>query len=94
MSEHWSHRAACSGAPLALFYPHRTDTDAANRIIKRYCSACPVQTECLAAARHEEHAAPYHAYGIRGGMSETERRDLYAKTPRTRRLFRPYNYPA
>ena len=62
----WQDRALCAGWPEPFFPADGNDFDA-----KQICSSCEVRTECLdyALARNER-------FGIWGGLSERERRNL------------------
>jgi WhiB family redox-sensing transcriptional regulator len=69
----WRTHAACRHIDPELFFPEGTAgpaLEAANRA-KRICAACPVQARCLNWAL--DHAT---AFGIWGGLGESERRDL------------------
>lgn len=41
---------------------------------KKICSRCPVKQECLAAAIRDD-----ERFGVRGGLSEAERRQLHRR---------------
>lgn len=63
----WETRAACRGLDTTLFFVDPGNpVDAACHV----CATCPVQTECLAHALHNER------HGIWGGTSEKQRRRL------------------
>lgn len=68
MSGHWDERALCAQIDYEMFFPGKGQSTAD---AKRICMACEVRTECLtdALAHHER-------YGVRGGLSERERRKL------------------
>src|SRR5690606_28202953 len=80
MSE-WKQRALCARPELAplrdLFFPGPKDTETAAKA-KQLCAACPVRQACLDDALKEEGGRHYR-YGIRGGLSETQRRREYEK---------------
>lgn len=86
----WRKRAACRDVDPELFFPALgggTPTPAALAAIedaKAVCQRCPVRAECLAWAVD---ALPY---GIAGGATEHERRDLAG----ARRSARPLPVPA
>lgn len=64
----WKDRAACLGAPAAVFFPERGEpTERA----KRTCDGCPVRAQCL-----EYALAMGEKFGIWGGKSERERRAI------------------
>jgi WhiB family transcriptional regulator, redox-sensing transcriptional regulator len=75
MSEpaNWRVRAACRQADPELFFPEGTAGPAqrAAEQAKRVCGRCLVQARCLNWAL--DHAT---AFGIWGGLTEDERRDL------------------
>lgn len=63
----WFDKAACRGSDVSIFFPERgEDTGPAKAI----CSQCPVRVTCL------EHAMERRELGIRGGLSERERRKI------------------
>ena len=67
-------RAACHGSDVDAWFPDmvggfRPENWAAMRI----CKTCPVMDECLEWALHHER------WGIWGGTSASERRDIRAK---------------
>lgn len=60
--------AACKGQPVNRFYPGPSSPD---DLPKRTCATCPVRDACLQhALEHDER------FGIWGGLSPDERRDL------------------
>lgn len=64
----WMRQAACADMNSDLFFPQRgASTDKA----KAACRACPVRAECLAYAMNTG-----ERFGIWGGLSERERRQL------------------
>lgn len=63
----WHHRAACHGQTGLMFPDNTVDALKARAV----CAACPVQTECAAAACDPNHP---ELHGTWGGMSEKERR--------------------
>jgi WhiB family redox-sensing transcriptional regulator len=63
----WIKQAACASG-LGNWFPGRWAEVTAERLV---CQACPVQRDCLAHAL----AAP-ERYGIWGGLTEQERRDI------------------
>jgi WhiB family redox-sensing transcriptional regulator len=77
----WRSRAACRDADPDLFFPEGTAGPALQTAerAKRLCGACPVQARCL------DWALDHHAaFGIWGGLTEGERRELrhaLARTP-------------
>jgi WhiB family transcriptional regulator, redox-sensing transcriptional regulator len=76
--EAWQQRAACRGPDTWLFFPpshfeRRGDKDAREARAKAVCRTCPVRRECLDFALKIR-----EPYGIWGGLTEVERRDLMA----------------
>ncbi len=69
----WRTRAACRHIDPELFFPEGSAGPALQAVdlAKRVCAACPVQARCLNWAL--EHSA---TFGIWGGLTEGERRDL------------------
>src|SRR5260370_35367139 len=68
----WTARAACKGSdPDELFVQ-----GAAQNRAKLICRGCPVRTECLADALDNR-----IEFGVWGGMTERERRDLPRRRP-------------
>src|SRR6202044_3908652 len=68
----WTTRAACKGTdPDELFVQ-----GAAQNRAKLICAGCRVRTECLADALDNR-----IEFGVWGGMSEAERRDLLCAPP-------------
>jgi WhiB family redox-sensing transcriptional regulator len=68
-------RASCRGLDTDLFYTARTDLLAEGlnyNHLRRMCLACPIQVECLKVG------TSYEPYGFWGGLSEDERRHIYA----------------
>jgi WhiB family redox-sensing transcriptional regulator len=66
--QQWLDRAACLQADPDAFYPEKGGS---SRAAKRVCHTCPVQAECLSYALAND-----ERFGIWGGMSERERRQL------------------
>lgn len=68
----WIDHALCAQVGTDLFFP-----EAGSSVIpaKRVCAKCTVRTECLESALAEEEDGG-HLYGVRGGMSPRQRRDL------------------
>lgn len=61
----WKH-AACHGKDVNLFYPSKGENA---RPAKRICAICPVQAECL-----DDAVKTREPWGVRGGLTERERR--------------------
>lgn len=66
--DEWRRHAPCLGIDADVFFPQRgEDVGSARRV----CAGCPVKVQCLTFALNEnEH------YGIWGGLSERQRRQL------------------
>lgn len=74
----WQDQAACKGLGPALFYPGRgrqSDWEGAIAV----CAGCPVKAECLEDALDRPRGDDF---GIRGGMSERQRRLLRTRRAR------------
>lgn len=69
----WQHRAACRDEDPELFFPISDVGPGAQQTAqaKAICARCPVRTECLNYALENR-----LDYGIFGGTTETERREL------------------
>lgn len=66
----WAVDAACAGRDTALWFSSDRFEQAVATFI---CKRCPVRHECLAAALAEE-AGQAAVYGIRGGLTSSQRR--------------------
>jgi WhiB family redox-sensing transcriptional regulator len=69
----WRERAACRHLDPEVFFPEGTAGPALQAIdqAKQVCRTCPVRARCL------DWALVHHAhFGIWGGHTEAERRDL------------------
>ncbi|MFF8485207.1 WhiB family transcriptional regulator [Streptomyces antibioticus] len=72
LDEPWQLSAACSGLPTEDWFPQRRQSAVAAVAV---CAGCPVRVECLYDALRVEAAAPGdRPYGIRGGLTASERR--------------------
>jgi WhiB family redox-sensing transcriptional regulator len=71
----WPRRAACREADPDLFHDRENESEPARerreKRAKAVCARCPVRAECLADAEDTR-----EAYGIRGGLTEAERRAI------------------
>ncbi|GEM_PF-1466654 len=69
----WRRQAACRGEDPELFFPIGSTGPALTQIAeaKKICARCPVRAPCLRFA-----LATGQAYGIWGGRTEDERRQL------------------
>ncbi len=75
----WQLRALCRGNHSHLFFPPSTferkeDRERREMRAKAICRVCPVQGECLKYAMGIR-----EPYGIWGGLTENERRDVLAR---------------
>lgn len=79
----WQERAACKGMDQNIFYGPDAPESTQERVAreekaKAVCYSCPVRRQCLDyALRHNE------VYGIWGGMTERERRNLKSAQEKT-----------
>lgn len=71
--EDWRHKAACQGEETDAFFPLGSSLEALmeTRWAKAVCARCPVRSECLEFA-----LATDQRYGVWGGLSEDERREM------------------
>lgn len=67
----WQELALCAQTDPEAFYPDRGSNAAP---AKRICRRCDVRQECL-----EDALAKDDQYGVRGGLSENERKRLKRK---------------
>jgi WhiB family redox-sensing transcriptional regulator len=65
----WRSRAACAGADVEEFYPHKAIRQVPP-LVERVCVSCPVRGSCLA------EALLHHEKGVWGGTTETQRSAL------------------
>ncbi|HEX3778558.1 MAG TPA: WhiB family transcriptional regulator [Pseudonocardiaceae bacterium] len=70
--EEWQDRALCAQTDPEEFFPEKGGS---TREAKRICQGCDVRADCLAyALTHDER------FGIWGGLSERQRRNLKRQT--------------
>lgn len=70
----WQLRAACGEEDPELFYPEfRSERDELEREALLVCALCPVRAQCLS---DELRYGELEQWGTRGGMTESDRRDL------------------
>lgn len=67
----WEERALCSQTDPEAFFPEKGGS---TREARRVCSRCEVRADCLADALGSD-----ERFGIRGGLSERERRKMLRK---------------
>lgn len=65
----WRDEALCAQVDADLFFPEKGGS---SKEPKKVCRACPVRAECL----EDSLADGGERFGIRGGLSERERRKL------------------
>lgn len=81
----WRTRAACVGTPSTMWFPtvggrgERAETTAA----KQLCHDCEVRMECLEGALS---VSEWADHGIRGGLTEFQRRMIRRTRLRARRM--------
>lgn len=80
----WHTRAACLGVGTHVFYPDMVGVGErkAYQDARDYCKKCPVQRECLEQAMEDEITSP-RRYGMFGGLTPKERRELQLKRDTT-----------
>ena len=83
MTTNWRNHAACYGEDPELWFPLGTDGRWTTQIeqARAICHRCPVSEACLDDALREE-GARSDRYGIRGGLTDTERRQLRRRKDR------------
>lgn len=64
----WRDLALCAQTDPEIFYPEKGES---SRPAKKVCAGCEVRAECLQDALDNR-----ERFGVRGGLSERERRDL------------------
>lgn len=75
----WFNRALCRGYFDVYFPPNREDGQHATHTrAVRLCAPCPVQRQCLELAMSAEGSAAAGArYGVFGGLTPAQRRELW-----------------
>lgn len=76
-------RASCKGLDTELFYTSRTELlieGLTFNHLRRMCFRCPIQEACLKVG------TAFEPYGFWGGLSEDERRHIYAGLTESRVL--------
>jgi WhiB family transcriptional regulator, redox-sensing transcriptional regulator len=81
MARDWRHSSVCRDEDPELFFPVGTSGPALAQEgeAKAVCRRCPVVAECLAWA-----VSSGQDFGVWGGMSEGERREMSRRNARTR----------
>ncbi|MFF6903463.1 WhiB family transcriptional regulator [Streptomyces hydrogenans] len=88
----WSSRALCNGiADPDLFFPSGASPEAKEQAeqARRICLACPVLTDCKDWALEVQ-----ERFGVVGGLTQEERRELLPEPARQRRALTPRPSPA
>lgn len=89
----WHKKAACRGVDTEIFFTSgsagRGGGARNNRPALALCRTCTVKQACLDAALDEEKNAAYGVYGIRGGLTQDERRQII----RRRTGYKPEQVP-
>ncbi|MCY0954143.1 WhiB family transcriptional regulator [Streptomyces sp. H27-S2] len=77
--------AACVGADPTLFFPEPWEMTTGAAVPSEaelealaYCGRCPVLAWCLARDM-EQSSTPSKVIGVRGGMRQSDRRELYVR---------------
>lgn len=73
-TENWRAKALCAQVDPEIFFPNK---GASTKDAKRVCAGCEVTRECL-----EDALAHDDRFGVRGGLSERERRRITVGRPR------------
>jgi WhiB family redox-sensing transcriptional regulator len=76
----WRDRAACSGYPNTVFFPHPDTSEEPVEKAMAICGICPVAESCLEYALETNQQA-----GVWGGTSENQRKSLRRKWLASRR---------
>lgn len=76
----WHKRGNCHGEDTEIFYPDPSQYLLQSKVILTYCHTCPVKAECLA----DDLAVDGPRWGIRGGMTATQRAKLVTRTAKGR----------
>lgn len=73
----WSAHALCAGKPTELWFPEsdrEVDTEAVQRVRRKYCLPCPVKRECLEWAFENPDSMLEGIYGGTTGQDRDEER--------------------
>lgn len=84
----WFKSAACRGVDTEAFFPSGGGVRN-TRLALAICRTCSVKQACLDAALDEEKHAAFGVYGIRGGLTADERRQII----RRRTGYKPEQVP-
>lgn len=77
----WRELALCKGADVNFFYPDVGVSIHHTRSIRKLCSTCPVQRECLELGLESQN----DEYGFFGGKSPRERQAIISQRKRAAR---------
>ncbi|WP_313673314.1 WhiB family transcriptional regulator [Mycolicibacterium sp.] len=75
----WRARAACAGRSPNLWFPEGAGNSAATQEAVAICRSCPVRTQCA-----EYALAQPENFGIWGGLTQDDRKNLTLARPRRR----------
>lgn len=78
---HWRDLAACQGIFFDMFFNDGQGTGGETheiKMVKRVCEGCEVRRQCLDSALYAERADHSRRYGIFGGLTPRQRRDLWS----------------
>lgn len=85
----WTRYAACREFPTELFFSEIAGSPGyTNEVKTLVCEGCPVRRQCLAAALYEEREYTSMRYGVRGGLTAKERRELWSELVQRRTVRR------
>jgi WhiB family transcriptional regulator, redox-sensing transcriptional regulator len=77
----WTTGAACQPQDLELFFPRgrggRNGDPTRGQEAKAICARCDIRERCLTEALAEEAAGDAMRWGIRGGLDEVERAQVW-----------------
>jgi WhiB family redox-sensing transcriptional regulator len=85
----WYALAECRGTDLAIFFPERGGSY--ERALDM-CNNCPVSSECLEAAMDEE-LSTWGRFGMRGGLSASQRERLQMARDRVTPRVKVIRFP-
>ncbi|MEV5977543.1 WhiB family transcriptional regulator [Streptomyces sp. NPDC052114] len=78
----WHQDAACARVDPEAMYPEGKGAQAGELYAKSFCQQCPVIRECLEdAMRLEGRAGRDNRWGIRAGLTGSQRAGLYRRNP-------------
>jgi Transcription factor WhiB len=74
LNRHWRRIAECRDADAPIREAFFGTVDEQTAMVSAYCVECTVRVECLSDARKYEHNTDALIYGVRGGLTEYQRR--------------------